>query len=214
MNNETIKVVHASPGRVRLKMSKMKQNSALEAEVRNRLSTAKAIQRVEVNTITGSVLLLYNPEEITRHGSLFSLSESFRSIFPEINFEELKSCLISPSSPGTSASLTGASVNSTSASANSAPVNSTRAPANSATANLTSADHMTIKISEFSRTVNERLKKAGSPDLKVLLPISLLALGIRGLLVAENVPFPAWYDFLWFSFSTFFILNPVRSQTH
>jgi len=188
MNNKTIKVVHAIPGRVRLKVSKMKQNSALEAEVRNRLSTAKAVQRVEINTITGSVLLLYNPEEITIPGSLFSLSESFHSIFPEINFEELKSCLISPTSPG--------------------------ALANSAPANLTSADPMTIKISELSRTVNERLKKAGSPDLKVLLPISLLALGIRGLLVAENVPFPAWYDFLWFSFSTFFILNPVKSQGH
>ena len=101
MNNEGIKVVHAIPGRVRLKVPKMRQNPAFEAEIRDRLSTAKAIQRIEINPVTGSVLLLYNPEEITLPGSLFSLWKSFSSLFPEINFEELKSCLISSISPST-----------------------------------------------------------------------------------------------------------------
>jgi len=191
MNNEGMKVVHAIPGRVRFKVPKIKQNPAFEAEIRDRLSTSTAIQRIEINPVTGSILLLYNPEEITLPGPLFSLWKSFSSLFPETNFEELKYCLISPISP---------SISPSSASLSSSP---------STSANLT--DSATVRrISELSRTVNERLKKAGSPDLKVLLPMALLTLGIRGLMVAEKVPFPAWYDFLWFSFSTFFILNPQK----
>jgi len=183
MNTEGVKIVHAIPGRVRLKVPKIRQNPAFEAEVRDRLSTAKAIHRVEINPVTGSILLLYNPEEITLPDRLFSLWKSFSRLFPEINFEDLKSCL-------TASCQTGTSLNSTAASPS-------------------SADSATVrKISELSRTVNKRLKKAGSPDIKVLLPMTLFTLGIRELMMVESVPFPAWYDFFWFSFSTFFILNP------
>jgi hypothetical protein len=186
MNNEAIKIVHAIPGRVRLKVPKIRKNSAFEAEIRDRLSTAKAIQRVEINPITGSVLLLYNPEEIRLPGPLFSLWKSFSSLFPDLNFEEIRSCLVSSNSPST--------------------------PTSSSSASASSADPTVSRILELSRTANERLKKAGSPDIKVLLPMTLLTLGVRGLLIAENVPFPAWYDFLWFSFSTFFILNPRKDH--
>lgn len=177
MNNEEIKVVHAIPGRMRLKVSKIRQNSAFEAQIRERLSAVKAIQQVEINPATGSVLLLYNPEEITLPDSLFSLWESFGSLFPELDFEDFKPCLLSP--------------------------NASTGPSTEPTAG---------RIAELSRTLNERMRKAGSLDLKVLLPIALFTLGIRGLLAVEKVPIPAWYDFLWFSFSTFFILNPMKGR--
>ncbi len=46
----------------------------------------------------------------------------------------------------------------------------------------------------------------GGPDLKLLVPLALFGLGIRGLLAFEG-SLPAWYDFLWFSFGTYMMLN-------
>ena len=54
-------------------------------------------------------------------------------------------------------------------------------------------------------------KVTGGIDLKLLLPLTLFVFGIRGLLVAQKVVFPAWYDLLWFSFATYLMLN--RSET-
>jgi hypothetical protein len=45
-------------------------------------------------------------------------------------------------------------------------------------------------------------------DLKALIPLSLFFLGLRSLIFTEQRPIPTWYDFFWFSFSTFFVLNP------
>jgi hypothetical protein len=52
-------------------------------------------------------------------------------------------------------------------------------------------------------------KVTGGMDLKVLLPVALFCLGIRSLVASEKLPFPAWYDFLWFAFGTFLALNPA-----
>jgi hypothetical protein len=46
----------------------------------------------------------------------------------------------------------------------------------------------------------------GGLDLKVLAPLALFFLGIRGLLT-EKKAFPAWYDYFWFGFSTLVMLN-------
>jgi hypothetical protein len=47
----------------------------------------------------------------------------------------------------------------------------------------------------------------GGIDLRLLLPLSLLYLGVRQLVTAKEAPMPAWYDYLWFGFSTFIMLN-------
>jgi hypothetical protein len=44
-------------------------------------------------------------------------------------------------------------------------------------------------------------------DLKTLVPLALVFLGIRGLVVAEGVGFPAWYDLLWVLFGSYMWLN-------
>jgi hypothetical protein len=69
-------------------------------------------------------------------------------------------------------------------------------------------------------TVSEEIKKAFSAlnqevaratgngmDLRILVPIALCALGVRSLLVAEKVSFPAWHDYVWFGFGSYFMLN-------
>jgi hypothetical protein len=44
-------------------------------------------------------------------------------------------------------------------------------------------------------------------NLNLLLPLTLLFLGVRSLTASKETPFPAWYDYLWFAFSTFVMLN-------
>ncbi len=47
----------------------------------------------------------------------------------------------------------------------------------------------------------------GGVDLKLLVPMTLLFMGVRSLLTAEKLLLPVWYDYLWFAFSTFIMLN-------
>ena len=47
----------------------------------------------------------------------------------------------------------------------------------------------------------------GGLDLKLLAPLALLFLGVRSLWTSKQKTFPAWYDYLWFGFSTFVMLN-------
>jgi hypothetical protein len=54
-------VSHAIPGRVRIKLPKVKGNPVLAAELEQRLAAMRVVQWVEVNTLTGSVLLGYDP---------------------------------------------------------------------------------------------------------------------------------------------------------
>jgi hypothetical protein len=44
-------------------------------------------------------------------------------------------------------------------------------------------------------------------NLNLLLPLTLLFLGGRSLFTSKETHFPAWYDYLWFGFSTFVMLN-------
>ena len=54
-------VSHAIPGRVRIKLPKVKGNPVLAAEIERRLAALRVIEGVEVSPLTGSVLLGYDP---------------------------------------------------------------------------------------------------------------------------------------------------------
>jgi hypothetical protein len=174
-----IKVVHAIPGRIRLKISRLKDDPALARSIRERLLTVEGVQQVEVNPITGSVLVLYTGTAIRPFDSLSSLMEFFTPLFPDLDWGELEA-------------WTAASNNGT---------NSATSPAE-----------------QFATVVgglNAKLGEAtGGFDLKFLLPLSLFLLGLRGLLVEGKGGFPTWYDLLWFSFGTFFMLNPGVAERH
>jgi hypothetical protein len=51
----------------------------------------------------------------------------------------------------------------------------------------------------------------GVANLRDFVPFALFLLGVRSLLVTEKTVFPSWYDYFWFAFSTYFILN--RAET-
>jgi Heavy metal associated domain 2 len=167
-----IKIVHAIPGRVRVKLSRLKENPALVREIQERLPAVQGIQRVEVNPVTGSVLVVYDRTELESLDSLLSLAEWFGPLFPDFELSELEDWL---------------------ASANG---NAAETP-------------LTERLSAVFGSLNAKVgETTGGVDLKLLLPLTLFLLGVRGMLVAGKGVFPAWYDLLWFAFGTFFMLNP------
>src|SRR5213593_635942 len=57
-----IQVTHFIPGRVRFKLRQLKNNAGAAGMVRRMLSDVPGILSVEVNVVTSSVLIHYNPE--------------------------------------------------------------------------------------------------------------------------------------------------------
>lgn len=56
--------------------------------------------------------------------------------------------------------------------------------------------------------LNDEVRKfTGGLDLKLLAPLTLIFLGLRGLWTAERLTFPIWSDYLWFGFSSLIMLN-------
>jgi Heavy metal associated domain 2 len=178
-----IKVVHAMPGRVRIKISRLKGDPAFGREIQERLSDARGIQRVEVNSVTGSVLVLYHAEEMDSFEALISLAGSFAPLLPELNMGELQAWLDSFGDNSTFGD------------------NSNGQPS------------VAARLATLFGALNHEVgKSTGGLDLRLLLPLILFFFGVRGLLVAEKVTVPAWYDLLWFAFGTFFMLNPGRVE--
>jgi hypothetical protein len=172
-----IRVVHAIPGRVRLKIISLRDNPELAREIRARLAGLQGIRRVEANPLTGSLLVLYDPEEITSLESLFTLSEALIPSLPGLDLGDIAQCL--------------------------------EHSGNGANSNSSLAGGFSTALGALNARVGN---VTGGIDLRLLLPLTLFALGIRGLLVASKVPVPTWYDLLWFSFGTYFMLNRPESR--
>jgi hypothetical protein len=100
MESGGIKVVHAIPGRVRVKMARLKENPAEAREVQGHLSAVQGIQRVEVNPITGSVLILYDRTAFDSLESLLSLAAHLSPLFPDLDFSGLQDWLTSANTNG------------------------------------------------------------------------------------------------------------------
>jgi hypothetical protein len=95
MEIEGIKVVHALPGRVRLKVARVKGNPPLAREAQEKLAKVPGIQRIETKPTTGSLLIHYDTGELFSLTSLEILSATLAEIFPEIEVVSLASWLSS-----------------------------------------------------------------------------------------------------------------------
>lgn len=58
---ETLQLVHALPGRVRLRMERLKGNAALAAETAEMIASVEGVEQVTTNIHTGSILIRYDP---------------------------------------------------------------------------------------------------------------------------------------------------------
>ncbi len=56
--------VHNVPGRIRVKIPSLKNNRSKGLEVQELLSVLEPVERISVNTVTGSIVVHYNPDEL------------------------------------------------------------------------------------------------------------------------------------------------------
>ena len=63
-----LEVVHAMPGRVRLKVARVKGNPALARQAQEKLAKVPGIRQVEAKAGTGSLLIHYDLEELCGDG--------------------------------------------------------------------------------------------------------------------------------------------------
>ncbi|HXG18526.1 MAG TPA: hypothetical protein VNN62_05565 [Methylomirabilota bacterium] len=172
METAAITLVHAIPGRVRLKIPELRDNAALAARLRERLTVVTGVQWVAANSRTGSLVIQYDPVTIASPESRRALLSPLTAIFPAAvlpNFETWR-----------------------------APNEESAFPP------------LAAGIRSFFHNVNEKLQHAtgGHTDLRVLAPLLLLGLGLRAIVKSDKLAPPAWYDFLWFAFGSYFMLNP------
>ena len=89
MADGDIRIVHAIPGRVRLKVAGLKANPDLGTVIQTRLKSVPGIQAVETQPLTGSVLVLFDAATIVAPASLLTLSETLTDLFPELDQTKL-----------------------------------------------------------------------------------------------------------------------------
>ncbi|HAM49275.1 MAG TPA: hypothetical protein DCP92_00725 [Nitrospiraceae bacterium] len=66
--------MHSVPGRLRVKSPAVKRNDDAAGEIRKTLSTMNGIATVDINVVTGSILINYNPKTI-HYNDIVSLLE-------------------------------------------------------------------------------------------------------------------------------------------
>ena len=183
MTTQAIQIVHLLPGRVRVKFPRLKGNAALASEVQHTLATIDGIHHVEVSSTTGSVLVLYDPR----------LLESYK-------MEAVGSLMALADRLGLSiADIDLEELQDWLHAARNGLPPGTPGPQGSGIGAL--FDGMNTGVAQVTK---------GWGDLRTLVPLTLCFLGFRSLLLAEQVPFPSWYDYLWFAFGTFVVLHPSR----
>lgn len=179
MESEGVRVVHAIPGRIRLKVPELKDNPRLAETIQDRLMAVPAIRWAETSPRTGSVLVLYELERLGQDESLRAVSESLEPVLPGLDARQLQATI--------------------------------GRETNGAQGLPSILDRR--RITGLFGSLNNGLGTVTGVDLRVLVPVALFFLGVRGLLASDQVRFPSWYDFFWFSFGTFLALNPLEMST-
>ena len=65
-----VEIASYIPGRIRLYSKKLVGDPQLENKVKNTLSAYREIKEVSINTSTGSILIIYEPEVLRRNSEL------------------------------------------------------------------------------------------------------------------------------------------------
>jgi hypothetical protein len=89
MTEGKIKIVHAIPGRIRLKVAGFKANPSLGLAIQTRLQAVPGIKTVATNPLIGSVVVSFDPEAVMEPAALLSLSETLTDLFPELDQTKL-----------------------------------------------------------------------------------------------------------------------------
>ena len=68
--------IHSIPGRLRIKSAAVKKNPVEAGKVKALLAPVSGIQSLDVNPLTGSVLIRYNSHEIAESRILWTLTQA------------------------------------------------------------------------------------------------------------------------------------------
>jgi hypothetical protein len=169
MSVQGIEIVHALPGRVRVKIARLKGDPALAGESQKKLGGVPGIQEIEANPVTGSVLIHYDKKQLMSLESLQALSETLAQLVPDLDTGRLSAWLTAVTEGGGVGSGQGTD--------------------------------LLASISGQAGQITQGL------NVNLLIPLTLFFLGVRSLWLAEELAFPAWYDYFWFAFSTLAMLN-------
>ncbi len=86
-------ISHFIPGRFRVRIKQLKKNEGLAEQIRGYASGLELIDKVEVNTLTGSVLIEYNPDKKHELEQLFEQARQFNFIPEEMTIEQVHAIL-------------------------------------------------------------------------------------------------------------------------
>lgn len=188
MATQAIRIVHCLPGRVRAKLPRLKGNAALAREVQHTLAALYGIQHVEVSPTTGSVLVLYDhrlPELCKLESLTLETVDSLMALADALGLSR-EDVDVDELQRCLHAWQNG-------------PHSGTSGDLGSGVGTFFSSAH-----------AGAAQPTSGLGDLRILIPLTLCFLGVRSLLLTEQLPFPGWYDYFWFAFGTYVALNPLR----
>jgi len=167
-----VRLAHASPGRIRLKVDDVKNDPEKARDIEAKLRTVPSIRSADANPVTGSLLLTYDEPVLESMELPFAVAQVLGISLNDLDPEDLR-LLMSHQGNG----------------------------------NKFSAPSISEGVETTFRDINAAVRRTVGADLGILLPLALAVLGVRSLLASEKTMLPSWHEYLWFSFSTYFILN-------
>jgi hypothetical protein len=78
-----------APGRLELRVERLRGDVGFAAAVCERLTPVPGIERLEIDASTGTCLLLYDPEEVTRHDFVERISGPLGELLPGLDLRGL-----------------------------------------------------------------------------------------------------------------------------
>jgi len=75
----SVEVVSYIPGRIRLRSKKLIGNLNLEQKIKKQLGAFSEIDKIEISTVTGSILITYVPENLRRNVDLMKVEKYIAS---------------------------------------------------------------------------------------------------------------------------------------
>jgi len=89
-----IEVLHRVPGRTRLKIPMLKWNASLANDLLARLTDVPGILDLQISTVTGNVVVYYQPWELCQPAAQQSLQEVCQDLLPGVQPEKLTAALM------------------------------------------------------------------------------------------------------------------------
>ncbi len=89
-----IYVLHRVPGRTRLRLPRLKWNTPLANDLKERLAMIPGITGVETSTVTGSAVFYYQLRELCQPSAQQALQEAWQDFFPEVAPDKLTAALL------------------------------------------------------------------------------------------------------------------------